>query len=257
MSANKIRRGFFSFSMVTRPGAHQDYNAWHLYDHIPENMALQGVVHGQRWVSPPAYAARRPAADAALALHQYMTLYLFEEPVAQAAQAFLDLGPALDAAGRFFKDRKSLMSGPFELVGAQAAPRVLVSPQALPYRPNTGLFVTVDDLPDPSKQADVESWMEAVRTPDMLQVRHVAGVWRFRALHTERVGRTAPPLPRGRTICVHYLDGDPLEMLDDFEGRAAHWRSSGRWPDFGGACQTLLASLYRTIAPDSRFDWFD
>ena len=64
---NKIRRGFFSFSAVTAPGEHRNYNAWHLFDHVPENLGLPGVAHGQRWVCPPEYRRLRLADDAALA----------------------------------------------------------------------------------------------------------------------------------------------------------------------------------------------
>lgn len=254
---NKIRRGFFSFSAVTRAGQHQAYNAWHMFDHIPENMALPGVMHGQRWVCPPEYAEQRLANDPALAPHQYMTLYLFEEPADRVTREFIDLAPRLEALGRFNHDRKSYLSGPFLLVKAYAAPRVLVSPEAIPYRPGTGLFVSVDDLAEASMEGSIGTWLDQVHVPDMLSVRHVAGICWFQALHNERGGRSGIPMPAGRTVRVHYLDGDPAEMLADLKKKLPLWKKTGRYPAGTDALKPVLASLYQTIPPTSRFDWFD
>ena len=254
---NKIKRGFFSFSAVTRAGQHQAYNAWHMFDHIPENMALQGVMHGQRWVCPPEYQTQRLADDAALAPHQYMTLYLFEEPADKVTREFIDLAPRLEALGRFNHDRKSYLSGPFMLVKAYAAARVLVSPEAIPYRPGTGLFVTVDDVADASMEGSIGTWLDQVHVPDMLSVKHVAGIYWFRALHDERGGRSAVPMPAGRTVRVHYLDGDPAEMRADLKKKLPSWKRAGRYPAVADSFKPVLASLYQTIPSTSRFDWFD
>ena len=48
---------FFSFPEVLDPARHRDYNAWHQLDHLPENRALRGVLHGERWVRTPACRA--------------------------------------------------------------------------------------------------------------------------------------------------------------------------------------------------------
>ena len=44
---------FFSFVSLGDgdPGAHRAYNRWHLYDHRPENLALDGVRWGDRWTA--------------------------------------------------------------------------------------------------------------------------------------------------------------------------------------------------------------
>ena len=60
--------GFFSFTEVTDPSAHEAYNAWHQLDHLPEQFTIDGITFGQRWVRSPrcraAEAATRPAARA-------------------------------------------------------------------------------------------------------------------------------------------------------------------------------------------------
>ena len=36
--------GFFSFTEVTDPSAHEAYNAWHQLDHLPEQFTLDGTI---------------------------------------------------------------------------------------------------------------------------------------------------------------------------------------------------------------------
>src|SRR3954463_10115969 len=111
---NKVKVGFLSFSEVL-DGRHREYNEWHLLDHLPENLKLEGLQWGQRWVATPELIERRLFARDELAPTQYMTLYLFTEPVQQALAEFQSLGRKLDSLGRFFKARRSHLSGPFRL----------------------------------------------------------------------------------------------------------------------------------------------
>src|SRR3954469_12713298 len=84
---NKVKVGFFSFSEVL-DGRHREYNEWHLFDHLPENLKLEGLAWGQRWVATPELIDRRLFARGDLAASQYVTLYLFTEPVEQALDSF-------------------------------------------------------------------------------------------------------------------------------------------------------------------------
>ena len=45
--------GFFAFTEITEPSAHRAYNEWHQLDHLPEQLPIPGISHGQRWVSSP------------------------------------------------------------------------------------------------------------------------------------------------------------------------------------------------------------
>ena len=47
------------------------------------------------------------------------------------------------AADRFFAARRAVLSGPFDIVGQWSAPRVAVSPGAVPFRPSHGVYVVV------------------------------------------------------------------------------------------------------------------
>ena len=70
-----------------------------------------------------------------------MTLYLLRDE--SVITPFFDLAKDLHAKDRFFRQRKALLSGPFEIEGRWAAPRVLVSPDAVPFRPSRGLYTVV------------------------------------------------------------------------------------------------------------------
>src|SRR5580704_5825210 len=142
---NKVKVGFFSFTEITDPAEHKSYNEWHQLDHMPEQYPLAGVVFGQRWVSTPACRRARAADDPSLAPVHYMTLYLMGEPVDATLEEFRALGGTLRESGRFHTHRRSHLSGPFVVSGAAAAPRVLVSAEAVPYRPNRGVYVVVRD----------------------------------------------------------------------------------------------------------------
>ena len=64
-----------------------------------------------------------------------MTLYLLRDR-AVLPDSFA-LGKRLYDEDRFFAERKALLSGPFDVTGRWAAPRVAISPGAVPFRPCT------------------------------------------------------------------------------------------------------------------------
>src|SRR5437588_10040372 len=96
---NKVQLGFFSFTEVL-DGRHREYNEWHLFDHLPENLKLEGLQWGQRWVATPELIERQVIAAGDLAKTQYVTLYLLTEPVTKALEDFLALGRPLYGQSR-------------------------------------------------------------------------------------------------------------------------------------------------------------
>jgi hypothetical protein len=171
--------GFFSFTEVTDPSAHEAYNAWHQLDHLPEQFTIEGITFGQRWVRSPRCREAESATGSLLDSFHYMTLYLLRDE--QVIPPFFALAERLHALDRFFRARRALLSGPFPVVGRWAAPRVAVSPGAIPFRPAHGVHVVVGPALDG----------EAL-------VHHagVAGAWQF-----------ADP-EHDRTITVAFVDGD-------------------------------------------------
>jgi hypothetical protein len=94
---------------------------------------------------------------------------------------FFALAERLHALDRFFRARRALLSGPFPVVGRWAAPRVAVSPGAIPFRPAHGVHVVVGPALDGEELVDHPG---------------VAGAWQFADAEHDR------------TITVAFVDGD-------------------------------------------------
>ncbi len=182
---NKIRVGFFSFTEITDPREHHSYNEWHMLDHMPEQYPIDGIAFGQRWVSTPACRAARAVSGPQLDPIHYVTLYLMTEPVERTLEEFYALGRELHRLHRFHEHRRARLSGPFRLVGTAVAPRVLISAEAVPYRPNLGIHVVVQ--PAGAPPVDLAAWCTEAG---------VAGAWSF--------------ADDARRISVAWLDEDPL-----------------------------------------------
>ena len=230
---NKVKVGFFSFTEITDPNEHRSYNEWHQLDHMPEQFPLDGVAWGQRWVSTPACRAARLASDELLDPIHYLTLYLMTEPVERTLDEFMALGAQLHKVGRFHQSRRAHMSGPLRFEKAWAAKRVLVSPEAVPYRPNRGVYVTVEREPDARSDEGHAAWLEAPG---------VAVIWTF---------ATSAPLPNqqwsteGARITVAWLDEDPLECATTIAPLVGASRAD-----------VLFAGPFETITP-WHWDWFE
>ncbi len=230
--------GFFSFTEITDPSEHHSYNEWHQLDHMPEQYPLAGMAFGQRWVSTPACRAARAIDGPLLGAVHYVTLYLMTEPVEETLEQFQALGGQLRAVGRFHQHRRALLSGPFDVETTAAAPRVLISAEAVPYRPNRGAYIVVQDTTPGSAGTG------SVDTDALLDCPGVAGVWSF-ICGTEGRG---PWRPGQRRVTVCFLDAEPVDVsasLDDVVKR----RSANP-----GA--VIHAGPVETVAP-WRWDWFD
>jgi hypothetical protein len=225
----KVTYGFFSFTEITDPAQHAAYNAWHQLDHLPEQYPLAGIVHGGRWVSTPACRQARTVSGPGLDPVHYVTCYLMAEPIEQTLDAFFALGAELRRADRFFAARHAHLTGPFRVVDAAAAPRVLVSAAAVPFRPHRGLYVIVD------------AGTSAPRADALLADPGVAGVWTFAtnpALTSKRWSAGE------RRITVAWLDDEPLDV------------AARLGPSVTEANAVELAGPFETITPWA-WDWFD
>ena len=171
--------GFFSFTEVTDPSAHEAYNAWHQLDHLPEQFTIEGISFGQRWVRSPHCTSAEAATSERFDSFHYMTLYLLRDE--RVIPPFMELGRRLYEADRFFAARRAVLSGPFDIVGQWAAPRVAVSAGAIPFRPSHGVYVVVGPKIDGEALVDHHG---------------VAGAWQF-----------ADP-DGGRHLTVAFVDGD-------------------------------------------------
>src|ERR1039458_165207 len=94
---------------------------------------------------------------------------------------FFALAEHLAAEDRFFAARRSLLSGPFDVVGRWAAPRGALSPRAGPFRRSAGGYAVGGPPVDGGALVDQHG---------------VAGAWQF----ADEEG--------GRTVTVAFVDGD-------------------------------------------------
>ena len=228
---NKIRVGFFSFTEITDPGEHHSYNEWHMLDHMPEQYPLDGIAFGQRWVSTPACRAARLVSEGDLDSIHYMTLYLMTEPVERTLKEFRQLGRDLHALDRFHLHRRAQLSGPFPFLDASVAPRVLVSAEAVPYRPNRGVYVEVEELAEGADDGPAR----AAHLGALCALAGVAGAWTF--------------ADEQRQVTVTWVDSPPLEMCERIEPIVEVRRS-------GSTSRTVFAGPLETITP-WQWDWFD
>ncbi len=179
----KVTYGFVSFTEV-EPGEHRSYNEWHLFDHMPEQFPLDGVVFGQRWVLTPQLRAHARGTGPLTRIH-YATLYLLAEPIEATLLAFRSLAVHLRDEGRFHEYRTSHLAGPVRVTDTNAEPHALVRPEAIPYRPHRGVHVRIG------------------AAPPLLTTPGVAGSWSFHG------DARAPDALVDQVVTWSWLDGDP------------------------------------------------
>lgn len=250
---------FFSFIDLTDPSVHREYNEWHQLDHRPENLLLPGVAWGDRWARPAEYSALDRSSSQELTDVDYVAMYWFRPPYEQSVAEWSKLGEDSFQWGRGpqLPGVKRPLLGFFTPVKGYAAPRIGVSAEALPFRPNRGLHLTVTHFADPHG-ADVHEqfrWDDRIGIPALLECPGVAGAWTF-SLHSMQ---KHPSLPLGAgnrefapgavRIRMLYLDADPaevtravLELEQDLDSRGA----GGPRPAVG---ETLFDGPLRTIIP--------
>jgi len=224
--------GFFSFTEVTDPSAHRAYNEWHQLDHMPEQFSLDGISFGQRWVCTPACAASRVAVSSTLKRCHYVTLYLMRD--AEVLPGFTALGQRLYREGRFFAERRSHLSGPFEVEGRWVSPRIKVSAEVVPFRPAQGIYVVLGP---------------AVDGATLVSRPGVAGAWAF-----ARDNADDRPV---RHITVAFVDGDlPAVAADLGQWCLASGLASDQESDQASAQELEWAGPLERVDADC-WDWFD
>lgn len=249
---------FFSFVDLTEDGDHRAYNEWHQLDHLPENLLLPGVAWGDRWARTADCAAGGRETSSELAGTDYVAMYWFHPPYEESIREWTKLGEDSFQWGR--GPRMPWVRRPltafFTPVKGYVAPRVLVSADALPFRPNRGLHITVTRLGEHRGAAahDQFAWLDRVRIPDLLGVDGVAGAWTFSLHSLQRHPTLAFNEPAGYQpgelrIRLLYLDGDPVEVTKAIEEQEKVWEAEGRAAPRPEAEETLLSTPLRTIIP--------
>jgi hypothetical protein len=258
---------FIGITRIDDIGDHRAYNEWHQLDHRPENLLLDGVAWGERWVRSPDCVAATAASVGEWDDFHYFNTYWFRPPVADAIDEWAQLADRSFHWGR--RPEISIVSRPFmsffRPVSGAAAPRVLVSPDALPFRPNRGLYVTVTRTGGVAARARAEleqryAWYAREGFPAMLARRGVAGVWAFAGspelappAWAQQEASADPGVAQSVRIHVYFCDGDPTELAEEIATSGV----DGTVLAPGGEVEELLfAGPLRSITP-WEWDWFE
>lgn len=258
---------FVGITKVDSRADHRLYNEWHQLDHRPENLLLDGVAWGERWVRSPDCSEATAAASEPWNDFHYLNSYWFKEPVERSIAQWAALADRSFHWGR--RPELAVATRPFmsffRPVLGLCAPRVLVSADALPLRPNRGVYLTVTRSAAVADRARAQlqerfDWYRRSGFPRMLEAPGVAGVWALagdsdlapeswvgREASTERTEATALRLH------LYFCDGDPLAVAQLVSDAGVE----GTVLAPGGEVEELVfAGPLRAIAP-WHWDWFD
>lgn len=249
-------RAFFTFVRLTDPTVRAQYNDWHHLDHRPENLALPGVAWGDRWVRSADCVEVTTEGDPMLRDIDYVAMYWFREPYEESITAWNRLGEDSFRWGRGpqFPGVERPLRGFYAPVRGYVAPRVLVSADVLPFRPNRGLQVTLSrfaDVHGPGTHAQY-MWYDRVRIPDLLKLDGVAGAWTL-SLESSVARPWAPDVPEfprdSLRLRILYLDGDPVEVVKSIEVTELELDTRGRGAPNPEAEEVLVSFPVRSISP--------
>ncbi|MGV0746918.1 hypothetical protein [Mycolicibacter heraklionensis] len=251
---------FFSFISLHDPGPddHRRYNQWHQLDHRPENLALPGIAGGERW-RRPADCKRMSAGTSEQSDVDYIAMYWFREPVERSVREWEQLGADSFQWGRgpmIPGVRRTLLAF-FRPIKGYSALSSLVSPEAIPHRPNRGLHLTLTRYAEPLGAQTHEEYrlQDQVLMPELLRLPGVAGAWTFAldhhqdnalGLRSQQASDSAGAL----RLRLLYLDEDPLDTTTRVRQRTAEIRESVTQPSIG---ETVLDTPLRSIT--AWVDW--
>jgi len=208
-AVNRVKMGFFSLTRRSSSGDDRSYLRWHQLDHMPEQYRLPGMILGQRWASTPQCRSSRAAEVGDWSKVEHVVCYLIGDPVDRTLEEFFTLGRTLREMGRFSQRMPAQYAAALRLLECHVAPRALVHPEVVPFRPNCGVYVIVEEPTDTSLWDAYLRRSHAELLPEVVAVDGIAGIWVF---------GTTPSLERPEctpgdyriTLC--YLDREPTEV---------------------------------------------
>ncbi|MBI2867876.1 MAG: hypothetical protein HYX97_06040 [Chloroflexi bacterium] len=243
-------KSFFGTFLHCEPGRHQVFNAWHDYDHRPENHGqIPHIYHSQRWIATPELMeARAPLDPAEMPYNggQYFASYWSTAGPEQLEYDIALLRSRLMVLGRNNpinnKDFKRVRPDRYYIpLSGHACSGLALSAEAVPLAPHTAIVVMLVQALEADQGERWIEWCQATHVKDVLTCAGFAAAYVFKA---------ARPEHRGRYLLLYYLDADPLEAMADVRRRSAEWHASGRYPkDQGQMRRSLILSAYHPITP--------
>jgi hypothetical protein len=203
-----------------------------------EQYQLPGIQYALRYIADGEYLDRRIAATGHLENVGNVVNYLVGDPVQQTHDDFMELGPRLAEMGRYPDVRPVLQLRMPALLHWYAAPRALISPEVVPFRPHRGVVVIVEE-PAGGDVAAWLQWLHADHYPAVLSTPGVAGAWMYGSSNTWKLHRAAQGDPQYTTVI--YLDEDPLATTQVLTPLVEQrWSSDAVRPVFAGPLRTMI-----------------
>jgi hypothetical protein len=259
----QARKAWFSTAVLTDQTKHKLYNEYHQLDHQPENRALRGVIHGDRWVRTRACVDASTGDDPRFAATHYLVHYLFREPLDQSLQEWNELAVLSHQLGRFTANRYVTrpFRGFFVPVKTYRAAGVKLSDDAIPLAPSRGIYVSVSEVigRDRGELEDVFAWYDETLIPTLLECRGATGAMSFvddPGITRHPDGSELPARNLPLRIDLFYLEGDPLSFAAEVRARTPEWRVDGVSRDRASVDRTLFSGPMLTIRP-WEWDWFE
>jgi hypothetical protein len=179
-----------------------------------------------------------------------MAMYWFADPVDEAVNDWDRLGEQSFQWGRgpLMPGIERAMLAFYRPVKGYAAPRALVSPDVVPYRPNRGLHVRVTEHDSTHSLDTHEVFAREDREtiPALLELDGVAGAWTFSYSHPQRHSSlpfhgSDTPAPGSIRIRLLYLEEDPVSLSGAVEQIDAGTSAPEE--------REILSSPFQTIIP--------
>jgi hypothetical protein len=256
-------RTIFVMYQLTDPKLHRAFNEHHQLDHRPANLALDGIAWGERWVRSPECAAVSEAPDPVLRDMHYLNSYWIKPPIEENIVEFHDLGERTFQAGRQFTAREWGFQSYFQAVYAYANPRIAVSSDILPIRPNTGVYVSIWQVETSTRDARAHTLFQRdreVHFPELMAIDGVAGGYILASddyfAGPRRATRRGADAEAATGYRAHllFLDGDPIESGSALVERERSLVAEDS--ELADVRRLLLASPFLAITP-WQWDWFD
>lgn len=221
-----------------------DYLNWHVFEHMPEQFLAENIFWGQRFVATPACIEASAVRTSEVGKAQHLQNYIFEDPDL-AWKEIHDIGHTLRGRGRDRPGAAPTMRffGTVLLARTYAAARTMLSPEAIAFRPNHGIYLIVESEGD---DLTTDNWVaeQHIHATEILELPSAAGM---RCYSSRGVGRGPGeaaqylPGPNCRITAI-YLDGDPIKFADDIKPHLdKRWKQTPVKP--------LLAGPFRSLFP--------
>jgi len=194
----------------------ESWNRWYDLEHLPPNVALDGVVQGRRYVAPPELQARRvavPGSPYADGLTVFATMYTLTGDPELALDRMTDLREELVAKDRMFAEEKKAVreGGVYRLSWVVADPVLRVVDRDVPYIEHTGFLMV-----QRAKETAVDAWYRRTFAPEAVAVPGVSAVLDFESVHRPDVA-----------LDLVLFDRDAADCTDQLRSQVTHHPDAG------------------------------